>query len=49
MGYLRQKGRAYGISGGADAIIRVNAKALVAAAAAVHNEGLTVWIRSIKK
>jgi hypothetical protein len=49
LGYLRKKGRTYGVSGGPEAIIRMNAKALVLAAAAVHHAGVTVWLSYTEK
>ncbi|MBI4602862.1 MAG: hypothetical protein HY721_12970 [Planctomycetes bacterium] len=43
LGYLRLRGFARGISGGPEAIIRRNAKVLVAAAEAVHSRGKSQW------
>ncbi|MBI4602864.1 MAG: hypothetical protein HY721_12980 [Planctomycetes bacterium] len=43
LGYLRLRGFARGISGGPEAIIRRNAKVLVAAAEAVHSRGRAQW------
>jgi hypothetical protein len=49
LGYLRQKGYTRAISGGPDAMIRTNAKAMVQAAEAVHDAGVVVWVSSTGK
>ena len=49
LGYLRQKGYTTGISGGAESVLRKNAKAMVASAEIVQRKGLAQWISFTKK
>ncbi len=45
LGYLRKTGRAHGIKGGREAILRKNVELLVKSASAVHIKGLNTWRR----
>ena len=49
LGYLRDRGFAFGVSGGRASIIRANAKALLDSAYAVHLRGIAQWVSSTGK
>jgi hypothetical protein len=49
LGYLRDKGRAVGIRGGPESVLRMNTKALVKSADALHKKGLAQWVSFTKK
>lgn len=49
LGYLRDKGRVAGIRGGPESVLRMNTKALVKSADAVHKKGLAQWVSFTKK
>lgn len=45
LGHLRYIGRAEGIKGSGDSVLKANAKRLVDSASAVHKKGLGTWYR----
>jgi len=49
LGYLRARELNRGISGGADAIMKVNAVRLIESAVVIHNRGVTAWHHYTKK
>ena len=49
IGYLRERGFAIGIAGGAESVLRKNARTLLDSATAVHRRGADQWLNSTRK